>query len=313
MPELPEVEVVRRGLAHWTTGRDIVDVEVALTIEQEREARAIRAAATKKGQVTLWNEDAGIVVQTKLSQISRGFLYTPPTKPARAAADARVEATLAAEPERVRAIPSHKPAAVADIVMRHAAASERAVVWVQFNEESSLITTELRARGLRVFEVTAATDDEAQFAAVEAINRGELDVLVAKPSTMGFGVNLQGASVCVFSGITHSFEQDHQAFSRVYRDGQTRAVTCYYVLTTLEAGMLANVRAKRSAWLTDAAEMEASYLDAMGADLAAWRGVVIEGAQRTHHQLTETDRAALAALRPWNTNDTTEDGRERAA
>ena len=28
MPELPEVEVVRRGLAHWTTGRDIVDVEV---------------------------------------------------------------------------------------------------------------------------------------------------------------------------------------------------------------------------------------------------------------------------------------------
>ena len=28
MPELPEVEVVRRGLAHWTTGRDIVDVQV---------------------------------------------------------------------------------------------------------------------------------------------------------------------------------------------------------------------------------------------------------------------------------------------
>ena len=28
MPELPEVEVVRRGLEHWTTGRDIVDVQV---------------------------------------------------------------------------------------------------------------------------------------------------------------------------------------------------------------------------------------------------------------------------------------------
>jgi len=28
MPELPEVEVVRRGLEHWTAGRDILDVEV---------------------------------------------------------------------------------------------------------------------------------------------------------------------------------------------------------------------------------------------------------------------------------------------
>lgn len=35
MPELPEVEVVRRGLQHWTTGRDIVDVDV-------RHPRAVR-------------------------------------------------------------------------------------------------------------------------------------------------------------------------------------------------------------------------------------------------------------------------------
>ena len=28
MPELPEVEVVRRGLEHWTAGRDVLDVEV---------------------------------------------------------------------------------------------------------------------------------------------------------------------------------------------------------------------------------------------------------------------------------------------
>lgn len=38
MPELPEVEVVRRGLQHWTAGRDVVDVQV-------RHPRAVRRHA----------------------------------------------------------------------------------------------------------------------------------------------------------------------------------------------------------------------------------------------------------------------------
>ncbi len=271
-----------------------VDLEVSLTPEQECEARAIRAAKTRKGQVSLFHEDVGIATQTKLSQVSRGFLY---------------------EGDAVRAIPSKKADVVADAVARHARSGERAVVWVQFNEESALITAALRKRELRVCEVTADTSDAEQFEAIEAINAGFLDCLVAKPSTMGFGVNLQGASVCVFSGITHSFEQDHQAFSRVYRDGQTRSVTCYYVVTPLEAGMLANVRAKRSTWLADASEMERAYRDAMTADLEVYRGAVTQGAQRTRHQLSEADRAALGALRPWASNDSTTKGTgdERAA
>jgi len=271
-----------------------VDLEVSLTSEQECEARAIRAAKTRKGQVSLFHEDVGIATQVKLSQVSRGFVY---------------------EGDAVRSIPSKKADVVADAVARHARTGERAVVWVQFNEESRLITDALRARCLRVCEVTAETTDAQQFEAIEAINAGFLDCLVAKPSTMGFGVNLQGASVCVFSGITHSFEQDHQAFSRVYRDGQTRSVTCYYVVTPLEAGMLANVRAKRSTWMADASEMERAYRDAMTSDLEAYRGAVTQGAQRTRHQLSGSDRAALSALRPWADNDSRAKGSddERAA
>lgn len=263
-----------------------IDLEIPLTPEQEQEARAIRAAGKRRGQVPLFHDDVGIATQTRLSQVSRGFLY---------------------EGEAVRAIPSRKPEAIAEAVAKHAGEGERAVVWVQFNEESRLITEALRARGLRVFEVTSETGDDAQFAAVLAINAGELDVLVAKPLTMGFGVNLQGASVVVFSGITHSFEQDHQAFSRVWRDGQERTVTCYYAVTPLELAMLANIRAKRSAWLSDAEQMELAYRDAMGADLATFRGASLQGAHRTHHQLTAADSAALKGLRPWG------DDHERAA
>lgn len=261
-----------------------VDVEVALTPDQERLARELRAAATRRGQVSLFGEDVGVAVQQRLSQVARGFLYTD-------------EGTLP--------VASRKPDAVADVVARHAAAGERAVVWVQYNEESRLITAALTARGLGVAEITAETSDAAQFAAVEAINAGELHAIVAKPAVLGFGVNLQGASVVVFSGLTHSFEQDHQAFSRVWRDGQERTVHCYYVVTPLEAAMLANVRAKRATWTADGDAMEAAYLAALRADLEAWRGATPQGAHRTHHQLSTNDRAALAALRPWAPEDRT--------
>ena len=151
-----------------------------------------------------------------------------------------------------------------------------------------------------VAEITADTDEAAQYEALEALNAGSIDALVAKAASLGFGVNLQGANVVVFSGINDSFEQDHQAFSRVWRDGQEKTVYCYYVVTPLEAAPLANVRQKRATWITDADAMEQAYRAAMTADLDAWRGVGAEAGHRTQHQLSRADRTALARLRPFN-------------
>jgi hypothetical protein len=267
------------------------DVEVALTPEQDRMSRELRAASSRKGQMSLYHEAVGVSLQQRLSQVARGFLYANETVEGAKGKSKKTRRTLH--------IPSRKPAAVADIVARHALAGERSVVWVQYNEESTLITQALRARGVKVVEVTAETSDAAQYAAVEDLNAGRIDALVAKVTALGFGVNLQGASVCVFSGINDSFEQDHQAFSRVWRDGQENTVHCYYVVTPLEAAMLANVREKRGRWLTDAAEMERAYCAAMRADLDAWRGAPSPSKHRTRHQLSPADRTALAGLRPY--------------
>jgi superfamily II DNA or RNA helicase len=244
------------------------DVEVELTPEQYEESKPHR----KAGNLLL--DEVGIVKRSKLAQISRGFIY---------------------ENSIARRIPSHKPARVAACVAAHP--GERAVVWVAFDEEAAIIAEALRDVGRTSVTISGETEPEARFAAVEAINAGTgPDVIIAKPATMGFGINMQGASVVVFSGVGDSFEQDYQALRRSFRYGQTRAVRCYYVVTSLERMMLDNVRAKRDAWEEQTTAMEESFAAAHETELAAWRGAALKPQERTAFTLTNIDRAALATI-----------------
>ncbi len=252
------------------------DVEVALTPEQRKESVPHR----KAGSLLL--DEVGVVKRSKLAQVSRGFLYEGEGKTRHA-----------------RRISSLKPAAVASAVAEHP--EERAVVWVSFDEEAAILAEALRVVGRRVVIVDGSTPEAARFAAVRAINEGgdgAPDTLIAKPATMGFGINLQGASVVVFSGVGDSFEQDYQALRRSFRYGQLRTVTCYYVLTELERMMLDNVRAKRAAWEEQTDAMEAAFAAAHALDLAAYRGASLRVDARTAYTLSNDDRAALGSVRP---------------
>jgi superfamily II DNA or RNA helicase len=246
------------------------DIHVPATPEQ------VEASKRYRKQGALFLDEVGVVKRAKLAQLSRGFLY---------------------EGDEVLEIPSRKPAAVADAVCAHP--GERAVVWVSFNEEGARVAAELRLRGLRVANVTGETSEDDREAAVAGVNGGTLDVLVAKPRMLGFGTNLQGASVVVFSGVGDSFEADYQALRRCFRYGQTRRVTCYYVFTDFEKALVSNVARKRAAWLAQAEAQERAYLEASGADLAGYRGEVAAKADRTDYELSDNDRAVLAAARPW--------------
>lgn len=243
------------------------DVSVEATDAQRTEAMAYR----KEGHLFL--DEVGVTKRSKLAQLSRGFLY---------------------DEGKPRAIESRKPAAVVDCVLAHP--DERAIVWVNFNEEGALLARSLKEVGRRVALIDGDTSENDRDEACLALNDGGIDVLIAKPSALGFGVNLQGASVCVFSGITDSFEQDYQAFRRCFRYGQTRAVHCYYVATEFEEPMLANLRKKRAAWAEQARAMELAYLEASAADLAVHRQVAAAPTPRLRAELSRDDRAALGAL-----------------
>ena len=69
---------------------------------------------------------------------------------------------------------------------------------------------------------------------VEAWNRGEIKVLLAHPSSAGYGLNLQqGGSIIVWYGLPWSLELWEQANARLIRPGQTRTVR---VVSLLAAG-----------------------------------------------------------------------------
>ena len=250
------------------------DVDVEPTPEQQAEAKAFRRGGS------LFLESTGVVERSKLAQISRGFLY-----------ERRGGKTVA------RPIPSRKPDAVAACVARHPEA--RAIVWVAFDEEARIVAEALARVGRRSFAIDGSTSDGARAAAVRAINAHDPagpDVLVAKAATMGFGVNLQGASVVVFSGVGDSFEQDYQSLRRAFRYGQTRTVHCYYVVTPFERAMLDNVRQKRAAWAEQTDAMEEAFVAAQSHELARHRGELRVDEDRTAFALSAADLAALAAL-----------------
>ncbi len=258
---------------------EFVDVRVDATAEQIEQAKRFR----KEGHLFL--DEVGVVSRAKLAQLSRGFLYE------------EIERTPGDPSTKERVITpvrSNKPAAVVEAVLAHP--GERAIVWVQFNEEGRLIRDALERAGRVTVLVDGDTSEEDRDAACLAINDGSAEVLIAKPAALGFGVNLQGASVCVFSGITDSFEQDYQAFRRCFRYGQTRKVTCYYIATEFELPMLANLRAKRAAWTEQASAMERAYLEASAADLAVHRRVAPTPPPRIRAELSDADLSALASI-----------------
>ena len=67
---------------------------------------------------------------------------------------------------------------------------------------------------------------------VDAWNRGEIEILLAHPSSAGHGLNLQqGGHIMVWYGLTWSLEQYQQANARLYRQGQEQPVKIYHLVT----------------------------------------------------------------------------------
>jgi hypothetical protein len=91
-----------------------------------------------------------------------------------------------------------------------------------------------------------------------------VQILVTKPSLVGYGLNFQHCRAMVLSGIDDSFERMYQAIRRAYRYGQTEPVHVHVpVIPELEGLMLANLARKQAQFDTDTAEQERWYRAAL--------------------------------------------------
>lgn len=125
--------------------------------------------------------------------------------------------------------------AVADLL----ADDGRAIAWCQLNDEGDLLTELIPGAA----QVKGSDDADEKEDRLMAFSRGEIRVLVTKPTIAGWGLNWQHCHRMTFFP-SHSYEQYYQAVRRCWRFGQQHAVTVDIVTTEGGVNTLKNLERK---------------------------------------------------------------------
>ena len=121
------------------------------------------------------------------------------------------------------------------------------MIWCNLNSESEALATEIE----NAVEIQGSEKPDDKARKLHAFSRGEIQILVSKPSIAGFGMNFQHCHNVVFVGLSDSWEQYYQAIRRCWRFGQMQEVKVYIVISTAEGQVLKNIKRKEA----DAARM----------------------------------------------------------
>lgn len=143
---------------------------------------------------------------------------------------------------------------------------EQWIAWCGLNDEAEAIAALVPG----AVNVQGADSPESKAAQLLAFARGDIRVLVTKPSIAGFGMNFQGCARQVFVGLGDSYEQYYQAIRRSWRFGQRREVDVRIVLSDVEDVIYQNVirkeaeaRAMGEALVAEVAQYEREEVTAM--------------------------------------------------
>lgn len=114
-----------------------------------------------------------------------------------------------------------------------------AVAWCNLNDEGKRLAKQIRG----AVEVSGSDSEERKEDVFTAFIRGDVRVLVTKPTIGGFGLNLQHCAHETFFP-SHSYEQYYQAVRRCWRFGQKNPVTVDIITTDGQDNVLKNLQAK---------------------------------------------------------------------
>jgi hypothetical protein len=147
--------------------------------------------------------------------------------------------------------------------------SDQWVIWCELNAEQDALRKEL---GDQCVSIAGAQDSFTKELLHDQWLRGELRILLTKPSIFGFGLNWQHAHKMAFVGVTDSFESYYQAVRRMWRFGQRSEVDVHLFYNELEGDVLANLKRKGE----DANKMG----DELSAETRAMVASEVRGAKR---------------------------------
>ncbi len=122
------------------------------------------------------------------------------------------------------------------------ASNEPWIVWCNLNDESD----ELELQIADAVQVKGSEKPEWKSTKLQKFSKGEIRVLVTKPSIAGFGMNWQHCRNVAFVGLSDSWEQYYQAVRRCWRFGQTQPVKVFIITSTAEGQVVANIKRKEA-------------------------------------------------------------------
>jgi hypothetical protein len=114
------------------------------------------------------------------------------------------------------------------------------VVWCNLNDESSMLAAKIDG----AVEIVGSQTEEKKLAILDNFAKGNIRVLISKPSLTGFGLNWQHCHNTIFVGLNDSFEQIYQAVRRFWRFGQKNEVYAHFIASELEGAVVANIKRK---------------------------------------------------------------------
>lgn len=125
------------------------------------------------------------------------------------------------EDHNTHVIHTKKLEALEDVV--EAANGQPILLFYAFKHEESRIIEHFK--NLRVVKLDTPET-------IKAWNSGEIDIAIAHPASVGHGLNLQhGGNIIVWYGLTWSLELYQQANARLHRQGQSKPVKIYHLIS----------------------------------------------------------------------------------
>ncbi len=157
-----------------------------------------------------------------------------------------------------------RAAIVADLVWSESA--EPWLVWCDTDYEADALQEAIGQAPGGTVEVRGSMSIEAKERAVEMFLDGSARVLIAKPSSCGFGLNFQHCARQAFVGRSFSYETFYQAVRRCWRFGQTREVQVHLMVAEGEEHIGRVLDRKGDDHERMKREMVAAMQRALGAD-----------------------------------------------
>ncbi len=116
------------------------------------------------------------------------------------------------------------------------------LIWCNTNYEAD----ELKEQIPYAVEVRGSDSESVKESKLSGFSKGDIRVLISKPSLSGLGMNWQHCHNTVFAGLSFSFEEYYQAVRRFYRFGQVNCVNVHIVLAESDTAIDSVIARKES-------------------------------------------------------------------